>query len=85
MFYCSGGAQSAQFPCISLYEVDKLKKQNLKILLIISIGSKNLAICKIVNFMLHTNLVHVWKVAHQFTTSRVLASKQVWILIPTTI
>jgi hypothetical protein len=41
------------------------------------VEEKNLAICNIVNFMLHTNLLHVWRVAHHFTTRRVLACKQV--------
>lgn len=40
-------------------------------------GSKNFAICKIVNIMLHTNLLRGWRVAHHSTTSRVLASGQI--------
>ena len=74
MFYCAVGAQ---LPSILLYEASMYKKQHLKMLLINSSRKKNLAICKIVSFMLHINLPHVWRIAHHFTTSRVLASRQV--------
>ena len=34
-----------------------------------------MAICKTMNFKLHTNLLHIQGVAHHFPTSRVLAFK----------
>ena len=64
MFFCVAGAQSAQFPRTLLLKLVGVRTQPQNIVdhfikELSDSGSENLVNCKIMNFKLHTNLLHV--------------------------